>query len=217
MSGRLWILMAVLATPAWALPPVSVSLGYSAQVFSARSFDLVSRDDTLAMARVGLGYSFTLPQGALDLEAAFAQGGKDTTSHNNTLVSFDLKAIEAGVSYRYPLLAHLHPYVHVGAGWDWVTLTLRTSNTLTQTVNNVSGNAMVGVQVPFKLGPNDSRAPFLLTDLGVGYSFRPGAGFHAMQPAGTPNKEDPIAQASANLGTLPLSGIQYRILFTFRL
>ena len=218
MNFRTWMLLGLLAAPAWAIPPVSFSLGYSAQVFSARSFDLVSSNDTFQSVRVGLGYSFRLPRGAIDLEAAFATGGTEESTHANVPVYFELKGIEASVGYRYPLFAHLEPYLRVGAGWDWATLTLQDATRLTQTVSNVSGAAMLGAQIPFKLGPNDSRAPSMLMDLGLGYTLRPGAGFHAMEPKRLVNPgEDPIAHGTTNLGTLPLSGIQYRVLMTIRL
>ena len=217
MSLRSWMWLSLLAAPAWALPPVTLSLGYSAQVFTGRSYDLVSSNDTLASVRLGVGYSFTLRRGFLDVEGAYASGGTTDTTQGGIPVSFQLSGLEAGLAYRYPLLAHLEPYLRLGAGWDWVTLTLQDPTRLTQTVSNASGSAMLGAQIPFKLGPDDSRAPWLLMDLGIGYTLRPGAGFHAMQPAQTPRAEDPIAHASTNLGTLPLSGIQYRIAITFRL
>ncbi len=218
MKLRPFLLLGLVAANAWALPPVSLSLGYSAQVFTGRSYDLVSGNDTLASVRLGAGYSFLLPRGALDVEASFTAGGAGDTVHNNIAASIDLKGLEAGLSYRYPLFAHLQPYLHLGAGVDWATLTLFDATRLAQTVAVGSGNAMLGAQIPFKLGPNDSRAPTMLMDLGVGYVLRAGAGFHAMAP-GPADKpvEDPIAHASTNLGTLPLSGIQYRVLMTFRL
>lgn len=217
MSFRTWMLLGLIAAPAWALPPLSLSLGYSAQVFTSRSFDLVASADHLQMFRVGIGYSLPVPRGTLDLEVAFSTGGTQDFAHGTVPVQFGLFGVEAGGSWRYPLLAHFEPYVHLGAGWDWASLTIVDQTRLTQTVSNISGSAMLGAQVPFKLGPDDSHAPWLLLDLGVGYILRPGASFHAMAPAqASPTPEDPIAHATTNLGTLPLSGIQYRVLLTLR-
>jgi hypothetical protein len=217
MKARSWLWVGLLvAAPAWALPPVQLSLGYSAQVFSSRSYDLVSSNDTLQSVRLAAGYSFELSRGAIEAEVAYQTGGSDDRTHGGYSANFELRSLEAGVSYRYPLFSHLEPYVHLGAAVDWATLSLATTQ-LTQTVMGGSGNALIGAQIPFKLGPDGSRAPWLLMDLGIGYVLRPVAGFHAMQPGLTNHTDDPIAHGTTDVGRLPLSGVQYRVLLTFRL
>jgi hypothetical protein len=218
MSRSVLLAFALLAAPALALPPVSVSLGYSAQVFSARSYDLVGGHDHLQQIRVGAGYALPVWRGFLDLELAFATGSTGQVTHNNVPTSFVLRGLEAGAAFRLPMFKHFHPYLLVGAGWDWSTLTVLNDARLTQTVSDLSGRAMLGAQIPFKLGPSYSRAPFLMLDLGLGYVARSGAGFHAMGPSpGYGVQEDPIPHGNTDVGTLPLSGIAYRILVTCRL
>lgn len=219
MSARsLWWLV-LLAAPAWALPPVSLSLGYSAQVFSARQYDLVATHDTLQQFRIGAGYAQPVWRGFLDLELAFSTGSTGAYSHGAIASSFALSGLELAASFRLPVLRHFDPYLLVGAGYDWATLTLADESRLTQTAGTLAVRAMIGAQLPFKLGPADSRAPTLLLDLGLGYAGRPSAGFHAMAPAPvrSSGEEAPIARAGTDLGSLPLSGIAYRVLLTFRL
>ena len=81
MSYRTVLFLGLLAAPAWALPPVSFSLGYSAQVISSRSFDFVANQDHLQLFRAGAGYSLPVWRGFLDLEVAFASGGTNELSH----------------------------------------------------------------------------------------------------------------------------------------
>jgi len=218
MSRLTGLWLGLLAAPAWALPPVSLSVGYSAQVFSARGYDFVAGHDHLQQLRVGAGYALPVWRGFLDLELAFASGSTHQWTHGAIETSFVMRGLEAGASFRLPVRTHFHPYLQVGAGWDWSTLTVGSQARLTQTVSAASGRAMVGAQIPFKLGPSDSKAPFLMFDLGLGYVVRPSAGFDAMAPAqAAVSGEEPIARARTDLGTLPLSGIAYRVGVTFRL
>lgn len=219
MSARTLLGLVLLAAPAWALPPVSLSLGYSAQVFSSRQYDLVATDDTLQQFRAGAGYALPVWRGFLDLELAFSTGATGAQSHGGIAATLVLRGVGLDVGFRLPVFRHFHPYVLVGGGYDWASLTLFDTSRLTQTVGTLGGKAMLGAQVPFKLGPADSRAPTLLFDVGLGYVGRPNAPFHAMAPAptGARGDEPPIARAGTDLGSLPLSGITYRVLLTIRL
>jgi hypothetical protein len=199
------------------LPPVSLSLGYSGQVLSTRGYDLLDTDDHLAMFRLAVGYSLPLTQGILELGLSWSTGSTSAYAHQTVAADLWLTGVELGATWRYPLWKHLEPYAHLGAGWDWATLQLMQGKLL-QTTSNFQATLLLGAQVPVKLGPADSRAPWLLLDFGLGYAFRPDYGFRAMgPPRPLPGAEDPIAQGSVNLGRIALSGIQYRILLTFRL
>lgn len=213
-------LMLLAAVPAWALPPVSLSWGYSAQVFSSRQYDLVAADDTFQQLRVGAGYALPVWRGYLDFELAFSTGSTTATSHGNVSSTLWMRGVELGAAFRLPVFKHLHPYVFVGGDYDWSKLTLVNTARLTQTAEVLGGKVMVGAQIPFKLGPADSRAPSLLLDLGLGYVGRPNAGFHAMGPSLNPlqpGEEAPIARVGTDAGSMPLSGITYRVLLTCRL
>lgn len=210
-----WALLG--AAPALAeLPHLSAGLGYAAQLNSARSYDLVDVDDLLAMYRVAAAASFDLPVGFLDVEVGFQSGAAQEAVHSTLSTRLWLRGLDAGVRYRYPLFRHLQPYLHVAGGWDWVTLSVLSSSGLTQTVSNFAGTATLGVQVPVRLGSGAGRLPELVFDAGLGYALRPGYGFHALTPAPPATPTDLVARAPVDLGTLPMSGLTYRLLVSVR-
>lgn len=224
MKKPLLLAALLCAAPALAeLPHVSAGLGYAAQFNSARSYDLVDVDDLLAMYRVAAAASFELPVGFLDVEVGFQSGAAQETVHGGQATAVNpplttqlwLRGLDAGVRYRYPLFSHLQPYLHLAAGWDWVTLTVGDTTRLTQTVSNFAGSATVGVQVPIRLGSGRGRLPELVLDAGLGYTLRPAYGFTALAPE-PPNGSDLVAHAAVNLGALPMSGLTYRLLLSFR-
>ena len=210
------ILASTLASAA--VPTLLVSAGYSAQVFSARGYDLIGNDDSLHQGRIAIGTGFVLPLGWLDLEAAFATGGVNNTTHGSVPVQFVLKGLQLGVSWRVPVSTWFHPYAQLAGGYDWATLTLVDDTRLTQTVGNVSGTGLLGVQFAVKMGgAKDLRAPWLIFDLGAGMVIRPVTRFDAMAPAPPQTRpEDPIAVGSVNLGSVPLSGFTGRLLVGVR-
>lgn len=108
--------------------------------------------------------------------------------------------------------------MQVAGGYDWTTLRLANDSRLTLTVGNVSGTGLLGLQFAVKMGgAQDLRAPHFIFDLGAGMVIRPVTKFDAMAPeppATAP--EDPIAVASVNLGSVPLSGFTGRLLVGVR-
>ena len=217
--NRTLMLVAMVSTGAFAaVPTLAVSAGYSTQVFTARGYDLIGNDDNLHLGRVAVGTAFVLPLGWIDLEAAFASGGTTSTSHTLVPVQFSLKGLQLGVTWRVPVTSWFHPYVQVAGGYDWATLTLVNESRLTQTVGNVSGTGLLGVQFAVKMGfSKDFRAPWFIFDLGGGMVIRPVTRFDAMAPAPSkPAPEDPIAVGSVNLGSVPLSGFTGRLLVGVR-
>ena len=216
---RTLVLSTVLASSLAAaeVPTLSVSAGYSTQVFTARGYDLVSVDDNLHQGWVAVGTGFVLPFGWLDVEAAFATGGTVSTTHATIPTEFALKGLQLGVSYRAPVLSWLHPYAQIAGGYDWATLTLMDESRLTQTVASVSGTGLLGVQFAIRMGPKEKRVPWLVFDLGAGAVLRPASHFDAMGPFPVVKPAaDAIPSASVNLGTVPLSGFTARILIGVR-
>jgi hypothetical protein len=217
---RTLVLSAVLASTLAAaeVPTLSASAGYSTQVFMARGYDLVGVDDNLHQGRIALGTAFTLPFGWLDVEVGFATGGTVSTTHGTIPTEFALKGLQLGVSYRVPVRSWFHPYAQVAGGYDWATLTLLDQTRLTQTVSNVSGTGLLGVQFAIRMGgQKEARVPWLLFDLGAGAVLRPPSHFDAMGPAPVAKPAaDAIPSASVNLGTVPLSGFTGRILIGVR-
>lgn len=206
----------LLSTPAFAaLPPLSASLGYASEVFTERSYDLVANQDSLAMFRLATSASFDLLPWQLDLELAYQSGSTAAAAHQAVQTELWLRGLELGATARYPLWRHLHPYVHLGGGWDWATLWVGGERGMTQTVGNVSGSALVGVQVPLPLGPSGRRVPVLVFDAGAGYVVRPGYRFDALTRE--PSGDEPLGQAPVSLGKLPLSGWSFRLLVSLRL
>ena len=204
---------------AWAeLPVLAADVGVTANVISTRQFDLVSSTDHLALGHVGAAITFEIPYSALDVELAYHGGEVAEQAHSTVKASLAMKGVEVGATWRYPWLRHLHPYAHLGVGVDWATLTLFDTSRLTQTVANPSGTGLVGVQVPFRLARKPAgRAPVLLIDVGVGYTLRPGYAFTTLAPTpGTPQPADPVPSSTVNVGTMPLSGITYRVLLALR-
>ena len=217
MKPLMFILLASSLASA-AVPTLAVSAGYSTQVFDARGYDLIGIDDNLHQGRVAVGTGFVLPLGWLDLEAAFATGGTNGTTHVSVPVQFVLKGLQLGVTWRVPVWSWFHPYVQLAGGYDWATLNLVNSARLTQTVGNVSGTGLLGIQFAVKMGwAKDVRAPWFIFDLGAGMVLRPVTHFDAMAPLPprTP-PEDPIAVAKVDLGRVPLSGFTARLLVGVR-
>jgi|APLak6261679142_1056127.scaffolds.fasta_scaffold00031_57 hypothetical protein len=215
------LLLASLLTSTFAaagLPPLSVDLGYSTQVFTARGFDLVNVNDNLHQFRVGAGTGFALPLGALDLELALATGGTRGTTHGVVPVDFSMLGLQLAASWRVPVTTWFHPYAQLGGGYDWVTLTLFDERRLTQTVGRFSGTGLLGVQLAVRLGPaRQDRLPVLFFDLGLGATLRQAPSFDAMGPqAPTKPPPDAIATSTVNLGSVPLSGFTARALIGVR-
>lgn len=220
MNSRLVVFSALLvSTLASAeVPTLSLNLGYSTQVFTARGFDLVNVDDNLHQFRVAAGTGLSLPYGALDVEVAFATGGTKGTTHATVPVEFALKGLQLALTYRVPLKVWFQPYVQAAGGYDWATLTLFDPSRLTQTVGGFSGVGLAGVQFNVKMGgPGERRVPWLVFDLGAGATLRQAPNFDAMGP--TPAAKPPpdaIATSTVSLGSVPLSGFTARILVGVR-
>jgi hypothetical protein len=200
------------------VPTLAVSTGYSTQVFAAREYDLIGVDDNLHQGRIALGTGFTLPFGALDLEAAFAAGGTKSATHQSIPVDFALRGLQLGVTYRVPVKAWFQPYAQLLGGYDWATLTLVSTSRLTQTSGSLSGSGLLGVQFAVRMGgPKDARPPQLIFDLGAGAVLRQVSRFDAMAPEQPkPAPADPLAVGSVNLGSVPLSGFTARLLVGVR-
>ncbi|MFL5322611.1 MAG: hypothetical protein ACJ790_23320 [Myxococcaceae bacterium] len=211
-------LLAARASAAAELPPISVSAGYASEVFTSRSYDLVDSDDHLPMFRIGAGYQLRqFSFGMLDVEGAFHTGGAGESVHVVNTSGLAFRGVELGGNLRRSVWTHFEPYAHLGVGYDWATLTLNGGASLTQTVSRPAVNGMLGFQIPMPLALTEN-APALIIDIGVGYTLRPGFGFHELRaPEPVKQPDDPIASAAVNVGTLPLSGISYRIGLTFRL
>lgn len=201
------------------VPTLAMSAGYSTQVFAARGYDLIGYDDALHQGRLAVGSGFTLPFGALDLEAAFATGGTSSASHGTVPVIFALKGVQLGVTYRVPVKRWFHPYAQLTGGYDWATLTLVNTSRLTQTVGSFSGSGLLGVQFAIRMGgKNEVRVPHLIFDLGAGAVLRQVSRFDAMAPEAPQQapSEPPLSQGSVNLGSVPLSGFTARVLVGVR-
>ena len=216
---RTMLLVVVLAAPAWAQrPELSASLGFASETLGSSQYDLVAKDDALPMYRVGAGVGFKLPVGSLDAELTWRSGSSGATAHQSVSSELRVRGLEVGAAYRYPWLKHLQPYVRLGAGWDWASLSLLDVGCLTQTVSHPSGSLLAGVQVPFRLGSGAAWAPEVSIDLGLGGVLRPAYAFGAMAPTPPSGRvEDPIARGTVNLGAMPMSGFTWRLGLTVRL
>jgi len=212
------------------VPTLSASIGYSSEVYTSRSWDLVDDDDHLPMLRVGAGTSFEVASGFVDVEAAFQSGASRGAAHSTVSTDFWLRGVRVGAAYRYPLWRFFQPYVQLGGGVDWATLTLIAPSRLTQTVPAGVGTALVGFQVPIRLGgpvawasgphtrpADDVRRPFLVLDIGLGGVLHSGTSFSSMQPE-APAKPpvDPLGQGSVDVGSIPLTGFTFRVLASAR-
>ena len=194
------------------VPPLHATVGLSSQLFSARGYDLLDGDDVLLSFRLGAGTSFMLRHFAIDVEAAFSTGGTEALAHAQISSSLALLGFEVSGTARWLLLSWLQPYVRLGAGADWATLTLFNTTRLTQTVGNVAGHAGLGVPLTARLTKPEQRGVFLVADLGAGGVLRPAYDFDAMSPAPIVGPQaDPIGgRGAVNVGALPLSGITIR-------
>lgn len=208
------VLAALLSAPAALAeaPPFHATIGVSSQLFSARGYDLVDLDDAFVSFRAAGGVTFEFGRIALDLEGAFSTGSAGATAHTQVGATLGLNGLELAGIARWRPLTWLHPYMRLGAGVDWATLTLFDGSRLTQTVANLAGHAGLGVQVSARLSQEGRRGVFLFADLGVGGVLRPAYGFEALAPAPpTGPQADPIGSRGAvKLGPLPLSGMTLR-------
>lgn len=191
------------------VPPLHATVGVSSQLFSARGYDLVDVDDHLVSFRLAAGTTFELSRLRLDVEAAFRAGGTATSAHASVPTSLELLGVEVAGVARWPVLPWLHPWLKVGVGYDWATLTLVSSTRLTQTAGLVAGQAALGVQVLVRLSRAEQRGVFFIADFGAGGVLRPAAVFDSVGPAPVVGPQaDPLgARGRVNVGSLPLSGI----------
>jgi hypothetical protein len=210
------LLAAVLsASEASARAPLSLRLGYAAQVSTARAYDLVDDNDHLPLLRVGAAYAFPLPTGRLELEGGLLTGGTSASLHQLTTAKLGLSGVELGAAYRLPLGAHVEPYVQALVGYDWLNLEL---GSVHQDLRQLSATGLLGVSFLFPLHGHRADGPLFLFDVGVGYGFRPEARFDALAPA--PPDEDvqePIPEVPLRLGSIPLAGVAYRLQLGLRL
>jgi hypothetical protein len=208
-----------LALPAHAeLPTLTADVGTVATVVPARQLDLVDSQDHLAAFHVGAGVSLDVPRGVLDLDLAYASTGTDHSAHASAFsASLWLRGVEVGARYRWAVRPWFTPYLRVAGGWDWGTLTLLDESQLTQTVGHPEGTALAGVQLAVPLEKGGARAVQFVLDVGAGYTLRPGYRFDAMGPKPPDQKpDDPIARGTIDVGTMPLSGVAYRITLSLR-
>ncbi|MDX2009027.1 MAG: outer membrane beta-barrel protein [Myxococcaceae bacterium] len=214
MKRLISVVLGLFASAAFAqVQPFHANLGLSTQVFSARGYDLVDLDDHFHSFRFAAGTTFELRAWRLDLEAGVTTGGNDATSHVQLATGLGLVGLDLSATARFPVTAWFHPYVRVGVGYDWATLSVTNpANRLSQTVGVVSGQAGAGVQFTVRVTRENQRGVYLFLDLGIGGVLRPGAAFTSVAPPPPVGPQaDPIGQrGGVNLGTLPLSGITWR-------
>ncbi|QRO02095.1 hypothetical protein JRI60_25325 [Archangium violaceum] len=212
------LLAAVLSSSeASARPPVSLRLGYAGQVSTARAYDLVDENDHLPLFRVGAAYALPLTGGRLEVEGGFLAGGTFASLHQVAEARLGLVGVELGAAYRVSLGSFVEPYAQALIGYDWLDLRI---GQLRQDVGQVSATGLLGVSfvVPLHPGRAGGPSPAFLFDVGAGYGFRPGARFDALAPE-PPGKgqTEPIPSTALQAGSLPLSGVAYRIQVGLRL
>lgn len=212
MNRTFALALALTATTAAAeLPQLSITGGWSTQVFAAREFDLVAATDGLSLGRVGLSAGLPFRFGLLELEAAYLAGDTGALAHGNLPAYFSLQEAQLGLAWRVPIFNWLQPYLQLAGGLDWATLTLLNEARLTQTVLTGAGTALLGVQLVVRLGPRGAhRLPALVFDLGAGGVLRPATNFDALAPIRGAS-DDALGQGTVALGSLPLSGFTARL------
>lgn len=204
-------LMILVPAAAQARPPLTVSAGYSSQVVTDRAWDLVDENDHLPMLRLGLGWVLDAPGGKLEVGAGFLTGTTGATLHQARNASLWLRGLELSATWRRPLARFFSPYARLGAGLDWATLSIGPDDALEQRDSAPSATGMLGFTIPIVSTQGDDWHEWLVFDLGVGYALRSAFDFDQMAPVGD---EAAVAPAPINAGTLPTSGITYRIGFT---
>ncbi|MFL5353160.1 outer membrane beta-barrel protein [Archangium sp.] len=214
---RAVLLLAAVLSPvvASARVPLTLRLGYAGQVSTAHAYDLVDENDHLPLFRVGAGYSFLLPTGRLEVEGGFLTGGTSAPLHQVTTARLGLVGVEAGAAYRVRVGTSFEPYAQVLVGHDWLKLELAALN---QRTGQLSATALLGVSLLIPTRQGDAASSAFVVDLGVGYGFRPDARFDALAPTPPENaEEEPIRSAPLPVGSLPLSGVTYRLQVGLRL
>jgi hypothetical protein len=211
------LLLAAVLSPSEvsARPPVSLRLGYAGQVSTARAYDLVDENDHLPLFRVGAAYALPLTGGRLELEGGFLTGSTAASLHQVTEAKLGLVGVELGAAYRVSLGSFVEPYAQALIGYDWLDLRI---GQLSQDVGQVSATGLLGISLIFPVHPGREGSPSFLFDVGAGYGFRPGARFDALAPE-PPGKGDlePIPSTALQAGSLPLSGVAYRLQVGLRL
>jgi hypothetical protein len=211
------LLLAAVLSPSEALarPPMSFRLGYASQVSTARAYDLVDENDHLPLFRVGAAYALPLTGGRLEVEGGFLTGSTSALLHQVAEAKLGLVGVELGAAYRVSLGSVVEPYAQALIGYDWLGLRV---GSLRQDVGQVSATGLLGVSLVLALHPGRAGSPAFLFDVGAGYGFRPGARFDALAPEppgqGSP---EPIPSTALPVGSLPLSGVAYRLQIGLRL
>ncbi len=213
----LLLVSGLLPSEASARPPLSLRLGYAAQVNTDRAYDLVDEDDHLPLFRVGAGYHLPVPAGRLELEAGLLTGGSSASLYNQGTAGLGLVGVELGAAYRLPLGTHFEPHVQLFVGYDWLTLKLEPFK---QRVGRPSATGLLGMTFLIPTQPRTPGGTAFFVDVQVGYAFRPVADFDALEAESPepPEGEDvSVPQSSLRLGSLPLSGVAYRLQLGLRL
>lgn len=217
MRSRLVLLAALVSSSAFARGPVSVGVGYAAQVLSDRSFDLVSMNDHLGTFHVAASYELPFEPAALELDLSYFIGGSSAPIHVSYTGDLGLQALEAGAAGRYRLHRFFEPYARLGLGYGWAVLRIGSPERLSQLSGAIQGSALAGFQVPIALKLGRAERFKLVLDLSAGYTLRPEFGFHELSPP-VPWKvpADSLPATGVDLGSLSLSGITYRFGAAFR-
>ncbi len=203
--------------PTGFVPKLYGGAALATTLITPRAYDFVDTDDVHTGVALTVGYSFTLKRAFLDVELGFTTGGTRSAVHSSLSTDFAWRAVEAGVGYRYALFKHLHPYAKLLGGVDIATLTIVSTERLTQTVVGGAGQALVGVQVPVYFErPTDTAS--IVLDAALGAGLHSGLAFDKLGPT-PPQKPaaDAIPRGSTSIGSLSLSGFTFRVGLLVRL
>ncbi len=203
------------ATPAAALPPLMVELGYGDQVATSRTFDLVSTQDHLSGFQLSVAVRPLERWSRLWLEVSEFYGATSADLHGLGTAGLSFHEIGVSAFYRRELIGPLSWYAKAGprVAVGQLNLDAPAGNPqLGEWAGTVGLGGALGLEAALDISGHDgaTAASFGLR-LEAGYVWFPDLTYGSLQApkASPPAGQQPITSTAVAIGDLNLSGIHW--------
>ena len=203
------------ASPAAALPPLLVEVGYGDQVATSRTFDLVSTQDHLSGFQLSVATRLLERWPRVWVEVSEFYGGTSADLHGIGSAALAFHEVGASALYRRTLVGPLGWYAKAGPRLAIGQLSIEDASgngQLGQWNTTVGLGGAAGLEAALRLGQHDAgEGTTLGLRLEAGYIWFPDLSFNALQvPKPTTTTPGPsLVTSNVAVGSLNLSGIHW--------